>query len=303
MVTTSKKLGLSGHHFIGLEPEELLKLMTEQYQIHYLDYWPINNGDLSLSVFQKLLEKYKVSLYTVNVLSSEGRLLSPNEEESAKKAIIKGIEQASQLGAKYVQFYTGTPEFGSHISVVDHFLVEMSPLIKEAEKRGVVLVMENNLDQRGEDANELNPSRRPDVLKDIFEKANSPFFKMAYDPCNFYTTANESFPYAYDLLKPHIINVHLKDCKRYSPVLHGNSAYAAKLLKDTLGGPFLPTPVGQGAINWKGIIDRIESEETNIEWYTVDPFVFNEKLNTWCEESLDYIRSILFFEKETSRAF
>jgi sugar phosphate isomerase/epimerase len=286
MIDTRCRLGLSGHAFADFAPERLLETMTARFGIRSLDYWPFNRGTLELPAYGELLERFGVSVYVVNAPSTSGRLMAPGQTRQAQESLLAAIEEAQALGAPYVQMYTGVPEWPEYLTVVKTFARDLAPVLDRAAQAGVTLLLENNLDQRGEDTRGLNPSRSPEMVLAVLEEVDSPYFKVSYDPCNFYAIGAEGFPYAYDLLKPYIANVHLKDCVRYSPLLHAEAGQ--KLLTDVTGGPHLPVPVGQGAINWSGILRRLEADRYGGR-LTLDPFSVPELLCEWCEQSLHFL--------------
>lgn len=288
MATISARLGLSGHAFEGWPPEQLVETMTGRFGIQALDYWPWNRGRLEISAYRDLLEQYGACVYVVNAPSTTGRLLAPGQTHQAQEALRAAIDEAVALHAPYVQFYTGVPEWPDFLTVVKMFAHEFSPVLERAIELGITLLLENNLDQRSEDISRLNPSRSPEMVLAVLEEVGSPHLRLSYDPCNFCTIGAEGFPYAYDLLEPYIVNVHIKDCVRYSPLLHAGATEHQKLLIDAVGGPHLPVPVGQGAINWDGILRRLRNGEYD-GWLTLDPFSRPELLVTWCDESLRFL--------------
>ena len=50
-----------------------------------------------------------------------------------------------------------------------------------------------------------------------------PRFGVNFDADNFYNAGIEPFPYAYELLKGHVVQLHAKDSARYSPEVHGDA--------------------------------------------------------------------------------
>lgn len=282
------RLGLSGHAFSDWTPESLLSLMTTRLGIRALDYWPVNRGSLDMPAYADLLQSYDVHVYCVNAPSTGGRLMAPGETGEAQATLLNAISEAEALGAPYVQFYTGVPEWPEFVTVVKTLARYLAPVLDRAAQAGVMLLLENNLDQRGEDIFRLNPSRTPEMVFVVLEEIGSPIVRLSYDPCNFYTVGAEGYPYAYELLKPYIVNVHMKDCVRYSPLVYSGAAEQQKLLTDSASGPHLPVPVGQGAINWDGILRKLAADGYD-GWLTLDPFSLPAPLIAWCEESLAYL--------------
>jgi sugar phosphate isomerase/epimerase len=294
------RLGLAGHGVPSWSPESLLEMATSRLSVHALDYWPWNRGSLSLPEFRKLLEKFHVEVYVVNVPSQVARAGLADQETVMTRALLDAIDDAVALGAPFVQFYTGVelrPEFLTTAKMLARLL---QPALEQAQQRGVTLLMENNLDQRGDDPLALNPSRRPEMVLAVMEEVNSPHLGLCYDPCNFYAVGAEGFPYAYQLLKRHIRNVHIKDCVRYSPLLHYDKARTQKLLVDSISGAHLPVPVGQGAVNWDGILRQLEADEYR-GWLTLDPFATEATFTDWCVSSVEFLAKYINFSQAASR--
>jgi len=286
------RIGIAGHCFQGFAPEELLELLSNRWCVSALDYWPWNGGDLDVEEYVYLAEKHGVEIFVVNLPSSVGRLCDPGSEAAARRELLNSIDLARELGAPFVQFYTGVPARPDFYNTVKLLCAQLAPIVEKAEHAAVTLVIENNLDQRGEDTYRLNPSRSPELLLATIEALGSSRLKVCYDPCNFYTVGIEGFPYAYDLLRPHVVNVHVKDCRRFVKVWHEDLPYAEHLLIDSSEGAFLPTDVGLGAVNWRGILERLGKDGYE-GWLTLDPFTVPEKAVEWCDRSLAFMKEVI----------
>lgn len=290
-------LGLSGHAFRGWAPEELLEVATRRWGIKQLDYWPWNRGELTLSEYGSLLEQHEVEVSVVNVPSESGRLCDPVSADAGCSALLAAIDEAVELKAPAVQFYTGVPLRPDAVTCVKLLSGQLAPAVEKADRAGITLLIENNLDQRDEDPQALNPSRLPELLLAVCEASGAARLKICFDPCNFYTVGVEAFPYAYDLLREHIGNVHIKDCRRYSALLHRGAPNSDHLLVDSHGGSFLPVPVGEGAVNWHAILPRLRGDSYG-GWLTLDPFSAPEPLVEWCDRSLTFLANQLFLGNE-----
>lgn len=294
----SSHLAISGHAWRDWAPEALLQTLVDRLDIRVLDYWPWNRGDLEIDRYLELLDQFGVEIRVVNVPGAHGRLCAPGETDQAQAALLAGIDEAVALKAPYVQFYTGVPEWPEFVTVVKTLARDLRPLLAHAEERGITLLLENNVDQRGEDHQGLNPSRRPEMVLAVLEEVDSPRLRLACDPCNFCAAGYEGFPYAYELLQPWIECIHLKDCARFSSLLHQDAPNADHLFIDVLGGPFLPVPMGQGALNWNGVLHRL-ARDGFAGWLTLDPFSSPNALLDWCLESLSYLRQHMHIESRT----
>jgi len=288
MPAVERRVAISGHAWRDWEPEPMLQVLAGQLGITTLDYWPWNRGTLSVDEYRALLARYGVTLSVINVPGAHGRLGAPGQMVQAQEALVAAIDEAVALQAEYVQFYTGVPEWPEFLTVVKTLVRDLRPVLERAEAAGITLLLENNVDQRLEDRQGLNPSRRPEMVRATMEEASSPRLRLAYDPCNFHVAGYEDYPYAYDLLKPWIANVHLKDCARFSPLVHAEAMNHDHLFVDVLGGAFLPVPVGLGTLNWDGILHRLD-QDGYAGWLTLDPFTSSDALIEWCTQSLAYL--------------
>lgn len=285
------KLALAGHAFSAYEPGWLLSFLRRLGLVG-LDYWPWNRGGMTALEFRALADDHGVDVFCVNVPSSVARVADPAATDEAHGAIVEAMEEAVVLGASFVQVYSAVPYARDARQAGVELAATMTPLLAEAAARGLVLVVENNLDQRREDFRRLNPSRSPQGLLAAVQHAASDNFRICYDPCNFITVGVEEYPYAYDLLSAYIVNVHAKDCRTYASELHANMPEAAKLLVDMHGGPFLPTPFGCGAVAWRQICGRLAADGYH-GWLTLDPFIHDSLLIEWCEDAVRELRAMM----------
>jgi sugar phosphate isomerase/epimerase len=280
--------GISGHSWKAWPPEALLDVLSTRFGMRHLDYWPWNRGELTHERYRELLERYDVDVYVVNVPSALGRLGTPGQTHQAQEALLAAIDEAEILGSRYVQFYPGVPERPEFLTAVKTLVRDLRPILEKTAGRGITLLLENNVDQRMEDVHQLNPSRRPELVLATLEEADSPSLRLTYDPCNFHAAGYEGFPYAYDLLRSYIANVHVKDCAYFSALLHDAAPSHDHLFVDVAGGAYLPVPVGQGTVNWEGIFRRLAADGYD-GWLTLEPFSRADYLLEWCTQSMDFL--------------
>jgi sugar phosphate isomerase/epimerase len=99
-------------------------------------------------------------------------------------------------------------------------------------------------------------TRLPEDLLAVIDAVDHPRFGLNFDADNFYNAGVEPFPYAYELLRPHIFQVHVKDSGRYIPAVHGDG----RRVLHRAGGNVVCLPVGSGAVNWAGLIARFQQD-------------------------------------------
>ena len=99
-------------------------------------------------------------------------------------------------------------------------------------------------------------TRTPEDLLAVLGAVHHPRFGLNFDADNFYNAGIEPFPYAYELLRAHIFQVHVKDSGRYIPTVHGDG----RRVLHRAGGNVVCLPVGSGAVNWAGLIARFQQD-------------------------------------------
>lgn len=287
----SECLSISGHWFRECSLGQLLNLLRTELGVSSVGLWPHNYAGLTSEEIRAALREEDAHAYALNVPSTEWRLNTGSDPESAQMAIIEALQLAYDLGSGLVQTYCGTQPAANIATSVEVFADELRPCVLEAERLGVVLAVENNLDQKHEDPAGTNPSRAPESLLDVAKTVSSPNFGVVYDACNFLAVGEEPFPGPYELLREHIVSVELKDVVRYRHGLHGK-AESLHLLNDGIEGAFLPVPVGQGALNTDGLLRRLANDSYDGP-LVLDPFARGAALLPYCASSLAYIRSVI----------
>jgi sugar phosphate isomerase/epimerase len=99
-------------------------------------------------------------------------------------------------------------------------------------------------------------TRQPEDLLEMVTFVGHPRVGVNFDADNFYNAGIEPFPYAYELLRAHIFQVHVKDSGRYLPTVHG----PGRRVLHRAGGNVVCLPVGTGAVNWTGLIARFQQD-------------------------------------------
>lgn len=281
------RVGLAGHAFRDWQPEALLDFL-HRLGVHGLDYWPWNRAGLPTAEFARLAGERGIEIYCVNVPGATARVCDLEAGSRAQAPIITAMDEAVAFGASMVQVYAAVPRAADAEGSARALADSLQPLAVQAESRGLALVVENNLDQRGEDSRRLNPSRTPEMIGMALSLVGSLALRVCYDPCNFVTVGVEEYPLGYDMLCQAIVNVHVKDCRRFRESLHAKLPAAAKLLVDSQEGAFLPTPLGSGAVAWEQILARL-TEDGYRGWLTLDPFIADDLLEGWCLDAARWL--------------
>ncbi len=170
-------------------------------------------------------------------------------------------ELAELFGTKYIRLFSFYPAAGKDIvSYREEVISNLQKMVDYVKNSDLVLLHENEKDIYGDVA-----SRCLDVLSAV----NSPKLRATFDPANFVQCGQKVFPEAYDLLKPYIEYVHIKDAMSDSgkvvPAGHGDGN-VKKLLdalkKDNFNG-FLSLEPHLG--DFKGFADLEEDSANKFE--------------------------------------
>ena len=218
----------------------------------------------------------------------------PNKSGDAARAqtgINEAIKLAESLQAPLVNTYMGGNPQRDMLTTVQIYRRTIQPCLQAAKERGITLLLENHFDNRNEDPQGTDVARRPETLLYLVEAVDSPHFKLTFDPCNFYIAGDEPYPYAYQLLQSYIGYVHIKDATRYSELLH-RSAGQYKLLPDSIRGRFLPVALGEGAINYAGILNSLRKNGYN-GYLTVEPHTEQARVEAVGAANIQYLRAHL----------
>lgn len=194
---------------------------------------------------------------------------SPEDEVARLRQVIRVAQQLDTRYIRVFSFFRGPEQTPSGIR--DDVLLRMSLLAAEAERAGVVLVHENEKDIYGD---------TPERVLDIIESVGSSALKVAWDSANFVQVGVKPFDDAYDMLRPHLEYLQLKDAVMGSgevvPSGEGDGQLLATLtaLRDdgyagfaslephlasahALGGFSGPTAFGEAARAFRGLTDKI----------------------------------------------
>lgn len=275
----------------------------KRYDVNYLELWPYTDewggtgwggsshvDDGFVDRTQVLLEQFGIRIISVNT-SAQHRIIRTNDIATAQKVINACVDLAAALKAPFVDFYTGYNPLRDPFSTIRLFPRLIGRCIEHAEKRGVTLVLENHFDMRAEDPAGKDVIRWPESLLMLIESVDSERLRVNFDACNFYIAGIEPYPYAYELLKPLIRYIHLKDAVRFSEALYSDRQSRA-VLTDSIHGSFMPVPVGAGGINFEGLLNALKHDGyqgvLTFEPHTVLS-AFEETLST----GLDYVRAKL----------
>ena len=196
--------------------DEITEITKEQFEalnkfgITYFEPRGIDGKNIStlteeeLYGLKALMDMYGIKASSIG--SPVGKIKVADEFEPHLEVLENVVKAAKILGTKYIRvfsFYHGTEEEWTEEERAEVFR-RMSIMIEYAKEQNVVLLHENEKDIYGDTA---------DRCLELMEHFAGPHFKAIFDPANF-VQAGENTERAYEMLKPYIEYMHIKDARR-----------------------------------------------------------------------------------------
>ena len=178
-----KNLGVSYIEIRGVDGKNISELTTDEV---------IN--------VKNLLEKYEVKVSSIG--SPIGKIKITDDFEPHFETYKKVLNTAKVLGTKYVRMFSFfIPENEIAENYKDEVILRLKALIDEAEKQDIILLHENEKEIYGD-----NALRCLELMSELY----CDNFKAVFDFANFVQVGQNTLE-AYEMLKPYIAYVHIKD--------------------------------------------------------------------------------------------
>lgn len=153
-----------------------------------------------LELKQKM-EQYGIKASSIG--SPIGKIKITDDFEAHLEKLKRVIRTAKLLGTKYIRVFSFfMPQDADYAPYKAEVLRRMKAMTALAEAEGVILLHENEKEIYGDTA--------PRCLE-IIEAVNSPALRCVFDPANFIQCGQDTYPAAFELLKPYIVYMHIKD--------------------------------------------------------------------------------------------
>ncbi|MBE7021112.1 MAG: sugar phosphate isomerase/epimerase [Ruminococcaceae bacterium] len=158
-------------------------------------------NDSELALLKEKMASFKIKASSIG--SPIGKILVTEPFEPHFELFKRVVQIAEELNCKYIRIFSFfIPEGDAPEMHKDEVIRRMKEFVKYAESKGVILLHENEKDIYGDTA-----KRCFELLTEI----DSPNLRSVFDPANFIQCDEETYPYAYNLLKPFIQYIHIKD--------------------------------------------------------------------------------------------
>ena len=274
----------TGDFYEGAPVTKLLE-MARRYQVEHVDVWfPKNTRVEGLDRSVALIQEAGVSVACVSTWT---HLYWPGDVAAQQALLLDGIGVAHRLGARFANTYFGHGAIQDDELAIATYVENLQPCLERAAALGVTLCLENEFDVLGDDPQASDVTRRPERLRELVERVDSPYFRLTFDACNFYFAGTEPYPYAYDVLKDYVSYVHLKDGARYD-----SSRYGDQVLRFTdHSGAYVCLPLGQGAINSHGLLARLMADGYD-GFLALEPHVEADRMGETYRQTMAYLETI-----------
>jgi sugar phosphate isomerase/epimerase len=151
----------------------------------------------------------------------------PEKLETELQHVYRAIDMAVYLGARGMRFTPGDDDPAK----MDKYVPWLKKCAEYAEKNNVYMGTENH---------DTGIMGRPERLVELFEKIGSPYVGVIYEPYNLMEQAGYDYRKAFEVMRDHIVHVHLKD---------------GKLMPDRRN--YKPTLMGEGEFDFRWVMKRL----------------------------------------------
>lgn len=171
--------------------------------------WETNVLDLSDAQLEEILAAFGKEGIAVSAIGSPlGKVPVDTPLEDELRRLRRAIEVARRCGTALIRIFAFyAPEHGGSREPAGYrgqVLERLRPMTRLAAEHGITLLLENDTDLYADTA---------ERCRDVLEAIDSPHLRAAFDPANFIVSGDTPFPDAYELLRPWLAHVHVKDAR------------------------------------------------------------------------------------------
>lgn len=191
-----------------IDPSPRLQMdEMEKHGISYMEVRGINGKNISLYSHEdvrQIMKDFRARGFRVSSLGSPIGKIRIDEDFAPQLELFKSmLETARIMETDYIRMFSFfVPADEDPGKYRDEVLRRWELYIEAAKGSGITLLHENEKDIYGEKAARC---------LDIIESLGSDKLQLVFDPANFVQAKEETFPYAWNMLKPYVKYMHIKD--------------------------------------------------------------------------------------------
>ncbi|MEN6313827.1 MAG: TIM barrel protein [Clostridiaceae bacterium] len=203
--------------------------VLDQYGIKHIEMRGVNGKNLvhySLEEVRELKRQLDARGFSISAVGSPiGKIKITDDFAPHLELFRHTVQIAKILKTQYIRMFSFYIPEGKNPSLYrDEVMDRWSRFIKAAEGTGLTLLHENEKGIYGDTA---------ERCLDLLETMNCSYMKAIFDPANFVQCDVKTYPEAFNMLKEHVVYMHIKDAlyKDHSVVPSG---FGDGRLKDIL---------------------------------------------------------------------
>jgi len=183
--------------------------VVSKLNMNYLSLRGINGRNIGEYTLEEIQEKvlpklneYKVAVSSIG--SPIGKIFITDDDGFTKQIALldRLCQMANLLNCKYIRIFSFyIPKDQEADQYHNKVISQITQFAAVAAKYNVILLHENEKDIFGDIARRCN---------EMFQSVHSPYFKAIFDFANFVQCGEDTWE-CYELLKPHIKYIHIKD--------------------------------------------------------------------------------------------
>lgn len=181
--------------------EVLNKLGIKYFEPRGIDGKNISDlTDDEARLLRRKMDKAGISVSSIG--SPIGKIQITDDFAPHMEKLAQTIRTAKILGSAYIRMFSFYIPDGRYDEYRGEVMDRMKKMTELAGKEGIMLLHENEKGIYGD---------IPERCKDILETINSPCLRAVFDMANFVQCGAETYPHAFEMLKPYIEYMHIKD--------------------------------------------------------------------------------------------
>lgn len=178
----------------------------QELGIRYFEPRTINGKNISELNDEEVLHlKERMDFYGIGVSSigsPVGKIGISDDFEAHMEVLARTIRTAKMLGTSYIRVFSFYIPDGEYTLFRDEVMRRMKVMTNQAAFEDVILLHENEKGIYGDSAIRC---------REILDTVSSPHLRAVFDPANYVQCHQATYPEAYNLLRPYIEYMHIKD--------------------------------------------------------------------------------------------
>jgi Sugar phosphate isomerases/epimerases len=175
--------------------------------IRHIEVRGVNGKNISKLTSQEVHEMRKQlvenGIRVSSIGSPIGKISITSDFKEHMEMVQRIFHTANELESPYIRIFSFyMPEGQAPSAYKNEVIDRLGTILEAAKDSGITVLHENEKDIYGD---------LPERCLDLMDSLRGYRFASAFDPANFVQCGAESFPQAFDLLRPYIQYVHIKD--------------------------------------------------------------------------------------------